>query len=122
MSGNDCEMKIEFHATNLLNKVASVLEVEFLTEKSKPTNYIEAIQAARHLLKSLSESFRDMADETRLLVHFAKEMKFDGHVDREAEFKRAMDSVGVPDFLKKILTDLMDEHEKRTKGTNKDGR
>ena len=113
-------MKIEFSPKIILEKISEVVEIEFLSEKGKPAEYIEAVQAAHHILVSIVDTLKELTSDKMALVEFAKMLKLNKYINKDEQFEKFCKDSDMPELLKDLLKVFLKEQEKKHKDCTKD--
>jgi len=110
---SDCEMKLEYNMEPVIKALASAIDVEFLTEKSKPQNADQVMQAAHHILKNIAGELMNVAQSAKHLALFARSLGFHEFLDPEKELDDLFSRINVDDDVKDILKSILKEVKKR---------
>lgn len=114
MSKNDCEMSLEFDTRPILDAIAKNIELNFLTEQSKPTDVEQVMQCSHHILKSIGRTILESTESPRFLAHFARALGLHKMIDEDAALDKAFKSLEVPDDLKDLFKSFLKDIKKRS--------
>lgn len=117
LNENSCEMKLGFDSRKFFEALAKTCDIEFLNDHSKPSTPSQVMQCSHFIMKSISNTLKECADDPMHLIILSKEFGFDKYLDEDKETKEELNQKNEHEALRDMLDILIKmtkkKHEKK---------